>query len=427
VLDADIASITIDGSPGREMVTKHGHGARDRDRLQHEAAVLEAARHPGVVELVAGPGEGDGDSLTTAWAGDTSLDIAARCSVQEAAAVVASLADTVADLHGLGLVHGRIEPSHVILSPGGRPVLCGFAGGGHLGSVPPDASPPPDDYCDPTAPTGVPLAPSTDVFGLGTLLHDLVVDGAAECEPIPDRRWPMARVRPWTGYVDRALLTIADQATADDPERRPSARELAAAIRDAVPDAHLPFDGDDVLARVGSTGGVHERSGRHPFTLALAAVVLALVMLGVTSLGSAPPRVALRDTSAAATTTTTPAATSVESLDTLPRLRPAAPTPVIASDGAVELGDQRFAVGATGDVLALGDWDCDGVATPAVLRPSTGSVFRFDRWATADAELTVRPAATIIGAVGLRADLAADGCARLVALLADGTHIAVGT
>jgi hypothetical protein len=269
------------------------------------------------------------------------------------------------------------------------------------------------------------LSPTTDVFGLGTLLHDLVVDGAAECEPIPDRRWPLGRLRTWTGYVDRALLTIADQATADDPERRPSARELAAAIREAVPDAHLPSDGDQASARARSTGDVDARSGRHPFTLAMAAVVLALVMLGVTGVGTAPPRVALRDISSA-TTATTPAAASLESLDTLPRLRPAAPTPVIGSDGVVELGDQRFAVGAAGDVLALGDWDCDGAATPAVLRPSTGSVFRFDRWATADTELTVRPATTIVGAVGLRADLAADGCARLVALLADGTPIEVG-
>jgi hypothetical protein len=149
----------------------------------------------------------------------------------------------------------------------------------------------------------------------------------------------------------------------------------------------------------------------------MAAVGLALVMLGVTSLGAPPTRVA------------SPPATTVGPLDTLPPLRTAAsagPAPVIVGDGVVERGDQRYAVGSEGDVLALGDWDCDGVTTPAVLRPSTGSVFRFDIWATAEAGLTVRPATTIMGAVGLRADLAADGCARLVALLADGTAIEVG-
>lgn len=395
----------LDAATGQQVVRKHASSDHDRERLEHEAAVLEAARHPGVVELLGAPGDDDGDALTTAWAGDMSLDIAPRTTVQEAAAMVAALADTVADLHGLGLVHGRIEPSHVVLSPGGHPVLCGFAGGGNVGSVPPPASPPPVDYCDPAAPAGVPLFPTADVFGLGALLRDLVVDGAAEGEPIPDRRWPLGRLRPWTGYVPRALLTLADQATADDPERRPTARQLAASIRE-------------------STSETTDQARGHRRRLAMAALGLAVVIVVVGSLSSAPPRATVRGT----TSTTTPVAPSVPAaapLGTLPRLRPAGPPPVIVGDGVVERGGQRFSVGETGDVLALGDWDCDGVATPAVLRPSTGSVFRFDRWASADAELTMGPATTIAGAVSLRAVFAEDGCAHLIAVLADGTGLEV--
>lgn len=43
---------------------------------------------------------------------------------------------------------------------------------------------------------------------------------------------------------------------------------------------------------------------------------------------------------------------------------------------------QRFALGRPGDQLVLGDWDADGRSTPALYRPATGTVLRFDRWAT---------------------------------------------
>ena len=41
---------------------------------------------------------------------------------------------------------------------------------------------------------------------------------------------------------------------------------------------------------------------------------------------------------------------------------------------------RRYVVGRPGDLVATGDWNCDGTATPAVLRPETGEVAVFDRW-----------------------------------------------
>jgi hypothetical protein len=40
----------------------------------------------------------------------------------------------------------------------------------------------------------------------------------------------------------------------------------------------------------------------------------------------------------------------------------------------------RIAVGAPGDEVVLGDWDCDGTDTPAAYRPSTGTLTIWDRW-----------------------------------------------
>jgi hypothetical protein len=43
---------------------------------------------------------------------------------------------------------------------------------------------------------------------------------------------------------------------------------------------------------------------------------------------------------------------------------------------------RRFALGVPGDHLYLGDWNCDGVATPALFRPSSGATLYYDTWST---------------------------------------------
>ena len=46
----------------------------------------------------------------------------------------------------------------------------------------------------------------------------------------------------------------------------------------------------------------------------------------------------------------------------------------------LEHAERRYAVGATGDFVETGDWDCDGQPTAAIVRPSTGGVVLFDAW-----------------------------------------------
>src|SRR5687767_10334318 len=104
---------------GRPVLVKEG----DADALAREAAVLAVARHPGVVEVA---GEAPG-RLVLRWVGTRTLAHLTP-PVEQAAVLAASLAATVADLHALGLRHGRITPGRVVLDAAGRPVLCGFAG-----------------------------------------------------------------------------------------------------------------------------------------------------------------------------------------------------------------------------------------------------------------------------------------------------------
>jgi hypothetical protein len=73
-----------------------------------------------------------------------------------------------------------------------------------------------------------------------------------------------------------------------------------------------------------------------------------------------------------------------------------------------------YDLGRSGDLTAVADWDCDGRATPALLRPSTGEVFVFDAWARLDQQVTVSPLATVAGATGIRAGGGDPQCPDLV-------------
>lgn len=94
-------------------------------------------------------------------------------------------------------------------------------------------------------------------------------------------------------------------------------------------------------------------------------------------------------------------------------------TDVVVRGNVVERAGRRWTVGEAGDVVAVGRWDCDGRALPAVLRPSTGRIWVFGAWPTGRAPVAGRPASTVTDAVRLR--IRRDGrCDRLDAVDAQG-------
>lgn len=446
------------------VVVKTATTPSSRSALAREVARLQRARHPGVVELLSSTT----DRLEVAWVGAHTLETASL-PVPAAAAVLAAVAETVADLHAMGIVHGRLDPSHVLLTGDGRPVVCGM-----VGPDPADAS------------TG----PAEDVDAIGRLM-DHLLGPDAEPEPIPERRWSR---KTWSGYHRRALQTLADRASHEDPARRPTARALANAIVEAVPDARLqpspradlpprptelsiadqvtaddppsvdpdeidgpaePGTGSDreagfdaevdaMLARgeafetaaaarltetflglrveaadgggpVGSTDrpattasitagpGLRPRppSGRTAVMGAAAAVLV--VALGAGSVldrrgdeveaVTAPPVTSPPSTMSASTAPPPTAPNTTSSA-----IAPSAP--IEAGATIVEAGT-TYAIGEPGDVVEVADWDCDGEATPGVVRPVTGEVFLFDRWATPGEPVTSAPSLTIQGATSL--------------------------
>lgn len=385
------------------VVTRRAAGA-DAPRLRAAGDRLARAAHPGVVEVVRSVGTAAEWELQLVHAGRPASLLAPLAASQVAALAVA-VAATLADLHRGGVVHGHLEGSHVLVGPHGRPVLCGFGvdDGG--------------------------AAPHDDVAAVGALIGELL-GGGTEAELVPERRWGRRRSPDW---ARRSLLLLADHACAEPPSRRPTAARLAAAIASTIPDARLldgaaddpaaddPAAVDPLDALRGSSVAAPERRARPRSltSIGAAAVTLGAAVFGVGILRSP---VSPTSTVSPPTTATVPASTPPTTVST-------AIAPAVAVDGTVvTVGQRRFEVGQPGDRVAVGDWDCDGTATAAVLRPSTGEVFVFPSW-TSGPDVVVSAAARIEGGVELVVGASADpdeGCGTLAVRRADGSVVPIG-
>lgn len=440
---ADRTSMTTDVA-GRRVMAKVGVTAEEAARLRTEAQLLEAARHPGVVDLVGVDGTGVGSMLLTAHVEGPTLAAVGPLPLEEAAGLLAALASTLADLHELGLVHGAVCPEHVIVGPGGRPVLCGLAYGGRKGEAVGSTPAMGKAFADPARAGAERLSPAFDVFALGALARFLA--------PNP----PPAH----------ALARVAQEAMVDDPEARPPARVVAEALQEEVPAARLPRGlvapapaparaaPADPLAALRRSGVAGARRWPRPrFSMALAATASVVVVGGaiafassaspptpepepVVEMSAAPPpevqpgpsttRAGLTSTSTSLLTTTTmtaarrdcPVATAVLQADVD---GDGCPDALRYTDGLLEAGAVRWALGQAGDQVAAGDWGCQGTRTLALFRPSTGEVFRFDGWATPGQDVKATAVVRVPGGVAIRAaDVDRDGCHEAVVERAAG-------
>lgn len=415
-----IAVRTERSGAGLEVV-KHAGTEADRLRLQNEADWLKRAAHPGVVEVVAAAPT----SLRLRHAG-TALARMGPLAPDNAAAVVRSVASTVGDLHQLGVAHGRIDAEHVLIDARGRPRLCGFA----------------------EARAATDTTRADDVAALGQLLDTAVAPAASVMwsPPLRGLRAAARRKRALQGF--RSAVSAA---RSEPPQRRPTARQLAAAIREALPELALPASGnadaDDFVPFEGrSTDGTsadHQlapaplspepitirpptseaaptRPDRRLVTVMAAVVLIAGIVAGSAIARAVKPFGAQGEPRAASTIdaagdSAPDASPSADAPATTVAPEPppppvgcnaqAAPGPDVDGDGCpdpvtldgriAQVGSVRVELGDDGDLVALGDPDCDGVVTPALLRPGTGEVFVFDEWNLSD-PTEVEAAAVVI-------------------------------
>jgi hypothetical protein len=169
---------------------------------------------------------------------------------------------------------------------------------------------------------------------------------------------------------------------------------------------------------VAEGGGRRRLDVRRVGTVGAAALAVACVVVGASWLrpvdtAGAPRAVEVPDP--------VPGSSTTVAVGDVGRVWPDEPVEIRGNE--VTVGDRRWSVGEPGDLVALGDWDCDGTRTPAVLRPSLAQLFVFDQWAE-DGEVT---AVAGPSAPDDAVELAADGCGRAFVTTRAGDRVAVET
>ncbi|WP_433649211.1 serine/threonine-protein kinase [Micromonospora zamorensis] len=217
----------------------------------------------------------------------------------EAIEVGAQVAEALAAAHRLGIVHRDVTPANVMMTATGVKVLD-FGIATRIGA--PDEDEDGETFGTPAyvAPErldGAPAQPSTDVYSLGVLLHEALTGRV----PYPADTWEQLSA----ALADGPPPTLADlpdlpppvariclRSLARNPADRPTARQVAAVLRDQllppdppaatirVPTQPLPPRPAAVPAAAGGTAAASSWSRRR-------LVLLLVLAVGVTLAGVA--------------------------------------------------------------------------------------------------------------------------------------------
>ena len=349
---------------------KQAETTQEAVRLRHEAQVLEVARHPGVVELVAA---GD-DGLTLRLVDGKPLS-ATRRPHDELAPVAAAAAATLADLHDIGVVHGTITAEHILIDRHGQPVFCSFGRGAVDGG--PDT---PAAFADVAA-----LARTLTAASDGTTGHWIRSAGA----DAGHHRSPARRLATRLGD-DAPTGRIRKAAVVVENGHRP-ARRLAMGVAADAPK-------------------LSPRRHRRGVVVAAAAAAVALVSVALAVL-AAPDT---RQSRVAAPGAVAPPCPAVDQ----------GCRPILVGAGVVTVPSGRYRIGDPGDQVVVGRWRCRG-ALPALLRPTTGEVWAWDSWAGSAGALPARLLTRIPDARSVTVDPLSSGCDRLVVRRRDGGVVVI--
>ncbi|MFI5044340.1 MAG: hypothetical protein ACHQDC_06070 [Acidimicrobiales bacterium] len=344
---------------GRPVVVKRATG-RARAQLRREATILSMLSGSGTVQVEGVIESSDHTELVLADAGRRTLADPGALSATVLRRVLLATCRAVSDLHRRGWSHGAISPDHVVISGRGRVALCSLGRSSRLADDPQAAA---RDLRDLVATVELSVARPTDASGWRER-----------------RRWNRSR---------RRIRRICAQAVPVD------ARTLSDRLTTVIDGPRRPM-----MRWIGAAGAILAGG-------ALTSIVAFAVRRdrpGPHEERSAQPLCV-----------------------DITRARPdvdgdGCGEPVTIHGPLVDVDGVTYRVGRDDDLVALGDWDCDGTATPTVLRPSSGEVLRYSRWARGGETLPADPLAVIDGARNLTvAPGRTTGCDDLVVGLSDGS------
>lgn len=411
---------------GRTVVVKARPTASSA-ALRTEYEVLRRLRHPSVVQCVGWHEHDDHVELETLYAGPGSLADLEPVALTAAIDLSATVASIVGDLHGSGIAHGALTADHILVDADLRPVVCSFA---RSTSIDPERA-------------------RADVAEAGDALRSLAQRVIAAA-PLDRRGRRIAQQ--WVDTLDRMVagqLTAAAAAGELSAHSRTAGSAMTGHRQTASPagvGAAMATGTRNWRGRVGAPPGPTDPRGRLPRAVGALAVVGLALLTGWFGAGVVANSASDVEIEVASSADIGPggavlghvfamSATSSSAGSTDTCMRTVAPVDCllhcqsgvdatgdgcgddVAVDGnLLRVGGSWFRLGDPADSIVVGDWDCDGTATPALLRVATGEVFVFDRWPV-DAPIEQLAAGRVVGATGLR--LLADGPCDLLEVMRD--------
>lgn len=273
----------------------------------------------------------------------------------EALEILRPIAAALHYAHERGIIHGNLRASNVLLDARERPLLTDFGFGDLARSGTEPAA-----YLSPEQRSGDPIDRRTDVYGLGLLLYEILVE-----EPAADGRMPSPRlIRPdLTPAVEKVML----KAMASAPRMRyQTVEDFIRALDEAVapaplPPASVPPTGATVDELVEPAPAPLPAGSRRPdrswlvFLLgAIFVLILAFVIINVLGGGESgatePPAPVPTEVPPAVQPTTPP---EVEPTDAPPPTEEPPPTAEPTTVAPTEdPGDSGAGSGSPGDAIA---------------------------------------------------------------------------
>lgn len=257
-----------------------------RQRFLREGALLARVNHPHVVRVIEVVIDGPLCALAMEWIEGDSVEEALRkkgpMTWRHVIRLGIQIADALAELHSIDLIHRDVKPGNVLLRSDGSAVLADFGivldqgaerltqdGGfvGTLGFAAPEQLAGSDES----------VGPAADVFGLGATMlaalggnHPFPRDSVSVYREAVERGPDLMSVR--STEASAALVRILERAVDPDPRaRHTTAREFAGELRSVEAGRRLPW-----RPVHGVTRRLRRAKRRHPSLFVALAVGVAL-------------------------------------------------------------------------------------------------------------------------------------------------------
>jgi len=178
------AHVWVASGPRGQVALKVARVASAREALLREASVLAETSHPHLSRLI--ESADDGSWLALEWIDGETLDIwSSERSAADIVGAAIQLLDALEHLHSLGIVHGDLKPSNVMVDGEGRVRLIDLGvalrsgeavGGGFRGTL---------GYAAPELLKGQRPSPATDLYGFAALLYSCLTGRTPFVAPDP--------------------------------------------------------------------------------------------------------------------------------------------------------------------------------------------------------------------------------------------------